>query len=229
MRDSLLTHSGPDGGPLYRETDISMFPVDKWSTYSNIIFLLLFIYWLFKIWKNRKEYSFLFYCLPVILIGYIGGTVYHAIRSHPFWIFLDVLPIFILCICVAIYFWRKLQPKWYVVTGSILLPILLAILCFQLFNIPEALKPSVGYSSMAFMVIIPIILYIHKTRYIYSFYFFAAMASLLIALLFRSIDLKADIPFLLMGTHWLWHLFGGLTAHLIILYVYRIRKRELKG
>ncbi|MBS9463338.1 hypothetical protein KIM67_13045 [Flagellimonas sp. 389] len=40
-----------------------------------------------------------------------------------------------------------------------------------------------------------------------------------IAVFFRSIDLKQSV--FEMGTHWLWHFFGGVAVHCLIAYIFK--------
>ena len=53
-----------------------------------------------------------------------------------------------------------------------------------------------------------------------------ALVGFAVAIGFRSIDLSVSIAFLPMGTHWLWHSFGAVAVHLLMLYIYRAERRE---
>ena len=86
-----------DSGPIYLETTQGGFPVEPFNTFSNTIFLLLIIYWSLRVYRNPGQHKFLAWVLPVIGVSYIGGTVYHATRSHEFWLRLDWMPIMLLC------------------------------------------------------------------------------------------------------------------------------------
>lgn len=102
-----------DSGPIYLETVEGRFPVEPFNTYSNLIFLVLVIYWGLKVYRNPKEHQFLAWILPIIGASYIGGTIYHATRSHEFWLRLDWMPIMLLCGALVIYFIFKLVSLWW--------------------------------------------------------------------------------------------------------------------
>lgn len=97
-----------DSGPIYQETIAGRFPVEPFNTISNFLFLLIILYFSRKVYANYKQHLFLAYCLPVLFIGFIGGTLYHATRSAEIWLLLDWVPIVLLCIATAIYFCFKI-------------------------------------------------------------------------------------------------------------------------
>jgi hypothetical protein len=41
------------------------------------------------------------------------------------------------------------------------------------------------------------------------------------ALVFRSLDHHPLMTWMPMGTHWLWHLMGGLAVHFLMTYIHR--------
>ena len=96
-----------DSGPIYLETAMGRFPVEPWNTYSNLLFLALIVFWFLRVRRNIRDHLFIAYCLPVFLLGWVGGTVYHATRSHEVWLFLDWAPIALLALAVAIFFWHR--------------------------------------------------------------------------------------------------------------------------
>lgn len=217
----------PEYGPLYKETDMSQFIVEPWSTFSNFLFTILIVYWFVKIWNQKKEYRFLFFSLFIVAISNIGGIIYHAKRDALFWLLLDALPIMILALSVGIYFWIKIKAKWYVWGASILLPFALVFLAHSIFKIPDQVAPNIGYTAMAITIITPVILFLFKTKFQYSMWFFASVVGFGISIFFRIIDLESNISFLPMGTHWLWHTFGAFSTHFLIMYIYLNRKMEL--
>jgi hemolysin III len=48
----------------------------------------------------------------------------------------------------------------------------------------------------------------------------------MIAMSFRTIDGRALIKILPMGTHWLWHSFGAAAVQFLVLYIWRSDLRE---
>ena len=63
MNKIILTNIGPDMGPMYKETNLDSLIVEPWATFSNIFFLIIVIYWIVKIWKQRSQYKFILSCL----------------------------------------------------------------------------------------------------------------------------------------------------------------------
>ncbi len=47
-----------DSGSLYKETEFGRFPVEPFNTYSNLVFLLFFIFWIIKIWGDWSNNFF---------------------------------------------------------------------------------------------------------------------------------------------------------------------------
>ncbi len=74
-----------DTGPLYQETIQGRLPVEPFNTYSNLIFIAIIIFFISKIYKRPKQHIFLCVAIPIIFISWIGGTIFHATRSHQVW------------------------------------------------------------------------------------------------------------------------------------------------
>lgn len=207
-----------DSGPIYLETLDGRFPVEPYNTLSNLIFLFIIIYWGLKVYKNTKEHLFLAWVLPVIAVSYVGGTIYHATRSHEFWLRLDWMPIMFLCAALVIYFIFKVVKPWW---QRLLLVVLLlgASYMLRIIPIPTGWRISLGYVITAITILLPLVWYLIKTKgknvslIILSFAIFA------VAVMFRSID--KNQTFLSMGTHWLWHFFGGVAVHYLIAYIFK--------
>jgi hypothetical protein len=207
-----------DSGPVYLETMEDQFPVEPFNTFSNLIFLFLIIYWGIKVYRNPKQHQFLAWVLPIIGISYVGGTVYHATRSHEFWLRLDWMPIMLLCAAVVIYFIFKLVKSWW--QRLIWIIILLgASFLLRILPIPIGLRISLGYVITAATILIPIAWYLIRTKGKNIILVVTAFIIFAIAIFFRSIDLHQD--FFPMGTHWLWHLFGGIAVHFLIAYIFK--------
>lgn len=207
-----------DSGPIYLETTSGRFPVEPFNTYSNLIFVVILIYWGVQVYKNRKQQWFLAIVLPIIFISYLGGTIYHATRSHELWLLLDWMPIMLLCAGLVVYFIFKLVGKWW---QRLLFMVLLFGASFVLRQLPisNALKISLGYMVTALTILIPIVWYMYKTKWVNTRYAVSAFFIFGLAIYFRSIDLRQD--FFAMGTHWLWHLFGGCAVHFLIAYIFK--------
>ena len=97
-----------DQGPVYAETDLSAFPVECYATWSNLIFPILIGYWLWRLHGHYAHHRMLTIALPILAVGWIGGTIYHATRSHVVWLVMDWLPIAILVLIAAGWLWRRI-------------------------------------------------------------------------------------------------------------------------
>ena len=57
-----------------------------------------------------RQYPFLTACMPILLAGGIGGTLYHAFRTQRAYFLLDVIPISLLGLAGAIYLTDPARP-----------------------------------------------------------------------------------------------------------------------
>ena len=217
-----------DQGPIYRETDMSRLPVEPWSTASNLIFLVVFIYFAFKTKYNYKKFPLLVVFISILLVGWIGGTIYHATRSHDIWLKLDYMPIMFLVLMSSIYFWRELVGKWILVFTFTMLPIISYYFMYKNLTFSHSISISIGYSVMAFVVVVPLILHcIYKNPKAWKF-LVGALVSFAFAITFRVLDNQLGNS-LSMGTHFLWHLFGGFCCFFMMYYVYSSEKISIKA
>ena len=216
-----------DSGPIYRETIEGNGIAEPWNALSNLIFLFIVLYWGFKIYKDLKQHRFLAFGLPVLLIGYIGGTIYHATRSHEVWLLMDWIPIVLLCLSAAIYFFWKLHFKRRYITTIIAFPFFISF-SIEHFPIPSYLGNLIGYSIIVLVILFPLLRYLYLTGWRNKKLVFFSLSSFIVAISFRSIDLIIPEEFLYMGTHWLWHLFGGIAVYFLVAYIYYDRLEAIK-
>lgn len=210
-----------DFGPLYKETVLGRFPVEPWNTYSNIFFLLLVIYWARRTRFDHCRHPLIITILPILLIGFVGGTIFHATRSNRIWLFMDFMPILICSLLAAVDFWRR-------VLGSMTKGVLLVLLCFavlRLFihslDLDLRLKITLGYSSLAISLLLPAVIHCVKNYWQNFVLLLGASCSFCIALFFRFIDQGLGAQLFPMGTHFLWHIFGALSVLFLTEYIYR--------
>ncbi|KAB1160010.1 MULTISPECIES: ceramidase [Tenacibaculum] len=214
----LLEQFPNDSGPIYQETIAGRMPVEPFNTFSNLIFLAIIYYLGKKIYESKKQHLFLLSCLPIIFISWVGGTVYHATRSHEFWIMLDWIPIMLLSLMGVVFFIFKVKKGWksrlLIITSIIVLSILPRML-----PIPEEYDSSVNYLITAISLVGPIFWYLYLTHWKHAKLMILACVIFLIAVFFRTLDNLAII--LPMGTHWLWHTFGGISVFFLLYYIYK--------
>lgn len=225
MLYSLLQKFPNDTGTIYQETIEGRLPVEPFNTFSNLIFIAILIYFSRKIYKKPKEHPFFLFAIPVIFISWIGGTMYHGTRSHQIWLILDGLPIMVVCLAGIVYFINKIQKTWWkrilLFVGLLSLSILPRFL-----PISKTHRISFGYVVTAFTVIIPFVWYAYKTHWKNSKFILLGFLIFGVAVTFRTLDTVTVI--LPMGTHWLWHTFGGIAVFFLLYYIY-IDRKELNG
>ncbi|GAA4275041.1 ceramidase domain-containing protein [Aquimarina gracilis] len=209
-----------DTGPIYRETLMNRLPVEPFNTFSNLIFLFIVIYFSIRVYRDFKTHAFLGFCLPILAIGFVGGTLFHGTRSHQIWLFMDWVPIMILCMASVFYFIFKVFQSWWK-RLLVIVAIFTVSFAVRQLPIPHVIQISLGYVITAITVLLPIVLYLIKTKGRHKKLVILAVINFSLAVSFRSLDKFLETDILYMGTHWLWHLFGGISVFYLMLYLYR--------
>jgi len=228
-------------GPIYIETDFGRWLVEPWNAASAALFLLVTGYWLWRLRGRYREHAFLTACLPFIAIGGIGGTVYHAFRGHPVWLFMDWMPIAILCIATAVYLWARLLRRWWY--SLLIIPGLFGFWTL-LFGVlggtgRRDLAIGINYSVLAAVIGLPALGVLWKTGWrnahlpaLAVLFFALAVTSRQLDSLAVSTDRTWMTRWLPMGTHFLWHVFGAGAAHCVAAFLFRLppaRARESRS
>jgi len=97
----LLNGRLPDGGPRYVETPPdptapgAPFVAEPWNTVTASFFILIALVWIWRLRGRFRDYPFVVCCMPILLAGGIGGTLYHGTRL-PVHAFGYALPIYFL-------------------------------------------------------------------------------------------------------------------------------------
>jgi len=213
-----------DGGPVYAETNIYSFIVEPWNSISSLAIVIPAIYWAAKLKFNYKDYPFLFYSIPLLILGGLGSTLYHAFRNSEWLLYMDVFPTAVLTLSVGIYFWNKILKNWWQ-TAFIIIPItIFRISLFEL--IKGELAVNLSYFITGTLIFLPILIYLIKHNFRYSYSIIMSCALLSIALYFREIDLYSQ-GFIPIGTHFIWHILSGIGAYYLGEYLYLLKKEEL--
>lgn len=208
---NLILHP-PDHGPIYRETtDLSLFIVEPWNAWSSLTFLIpAFVF----LWQLRGQYAsyafFVYFCSPMLILGGLGSTFFHAFRSSGWLLAMDVLPIVLLVLGISIWIWLKVLPKKWWIAPILMLFVLLTWLSGQFLHGQDRI--SAGYVVRGLMLLLPCFLFLKRTGFHRWGIFCAAAACFVLALTFRFADEKVVISFMPWGTHWLWHVSTAVGA-----------------
>lgn len=212
-----------DGGQMYAETDLDRFIAEPWNAVSSLFILLPAVYWAVKLRGQYKEYPFITFCIPLLFLGGLGSTLFHAFRSSRLLLLLDITPTAILTISLAIYFWIKVLPKWWVAILIVAVSVGLRYLATTL--LPGHTGINVAYAVGGSVLFIPTLILLYQTKLAHSFYIFTSLACFVLSLGFRQTD-KIQQHLLPMGTHFLWHIFTGIGAFLLAEYLYKLHLQE---
>jgi hypothetical protein len=192
------------------------------------IAVLIAAVWLVRLRGRYRHYPFLMCCLPILLVGGIGGTLYHAFRTERIYLLLDVIPISLLGAAGSIYLTIRLGRhfgRWRVLGASIGL-----VVCYIFVNevMFRTFRPShpnlmlnLSYASLALILALPLLVVLVRTRFRHIGWVIGATLSFAIAWFCRLVD-NTPVVDLRMGTHWLWHVFGAVTTYAMTEYFFLI-------
>lgn len=214
----------PSHGPLYVETDLSRLPVEPWNTVTTLPFLAIALYWMVLAVRRSDAPWLLRPGSILLLIGFIGGAVFHGTRAHRIWLILDFMPIFLLTMLASWTLWIALlsqadKPIKGLRAGMLAaaltaLPILLQRMLWIYSPFPRGVAIGAGYALLAAGVILPAALLSRRQTRDNNLRVAAALAGFITALLFRQMDWQFA-AYLPMGSHFLWHLFGAWSVYLL--------------
>jgi hypothetical protein len=217
-----------DGGPYYTETNLKQYIVEPWNAISSLFFLIPAIYWAIRIRKNLTENIFIAYCIPLLILGGLGSTFFHAFRSSEILLWMDVLPILILTLSVSTYFWHKVYNNWVITIITMIFSFIARRFVLMVHGIPIHTAINISYAISGVTIFLPILIVLIKTRFqkysivLLSVFFF------ILSLICREIDARS-IHTLSMGTHFLWHVFSAVGAFFLAQYLFFIKDYHIPG
>lgn len=215
----------PDGGIQYTETNMAQLFPEPLNAITAVLFLLIAIYWTIKLKGNFKANPFLTYCLVLLYIGGVGGSVYHLLRQWSFFIMMDWMPIMLLCISAGMYFLGQ-STRWYYAILMVFSYIALQFTIRNLLSKQNAnLFININYAIMALLVLAPVLIHLIYTKWKAGKWVGFAFLSFIFALTFRIADKWAWLPF---GTHFLWHCFGALATYCMFNYIYLTQGKTIR-
>lgn len=235
-----------DRGPRYTETPADPYAPDApfiaepWNAVTASFFVVIAAAWLFRLRGRYRQYPFLMCCLPILLVGGVGGTLYHGLRTERLYFLLDVIPIQVLALAGSVFLAVRLWQRrgWLYVIGGVVVYLAVSTMLFTLV-LPRSrqLAVNLNYAALAAVVVFPMVLVLIRTRLRHVGWVVAGVISFVIAWFFRLLDervgvflpeasvwlLGRDIGFRLpMGSHWLWHTFGAVCTALVIEFYYHV-------
>ncbi|MBL7950395.1 MAG: hypothetical protein JNM62_01640 [Flavobacteriales bacterium] len=209
-----------DSGPIYRETLMGRLPVEPWNTWSNLVFLFVVIFWALRAYREPRNHLFLAGALPVLFIGFVGGTVFHGTRSHEAWLLMDWVPIVLLCTACMVLFARRAGLAWPWLVLLFALPFAARYLLLRS-GLPHTFVMNGGYAATGLMVLWPTLLHLRRNHFAHWRWMAASAVLFALAVTFRSLDFHEALFWMPMGTHWLWHALGALAVHFLMAYIWR--------
>ncbi|OGV37034.1 MAG: hypothetical protein A2X48_04265 [Lentisphaerae bacterium GWF2_49_21] len=208
-----------DGGPIYTETVAGRFPVEPINTISNFIFLFIIIYWAYKTRMNIIRYPMVVIGIGILVIGFIGGTLYHATRGSEVWLVSDYMAIYLSIITACIYLWFRITGNWFLVLLFSVLPALALRIIAGVMIVHDKHFIAASYAVQALLILVPIFIHCYLNKLRYLGILCMALGSFALALAFRELDGHLG-QYISCGSHFLWHIFGGISAFLLFHYIY---------
>ncbi len=212
-----------DFGPIYFETDLSRILVEPWNAFSSLSFVFVAVLIFFRFKNKKKVGFFLYWAIPLLVLGGIGSTLFHAFRSHVFFILLDVVPISLLSLSIGIYQIYLLLKKPLLVVLLSVVFILLRQLPFLLIEGQAAINISYIISGIFFLL--PSFFLLQKTAFAAKKELFWAIVLFMLGIFFRYYDDFQD-QFLPMGVHWLWHISTAAGTWFMALFLLKTKEKR---
>lgn len=224
-----------DRGPRYTETPADPYAPDApliaepWNAVTAAFFVAIAAVWLVRLRGRYSQYPFLMCCLPILLVGGVGGTLYHGLRTQRLYFLLDVIPIQVLALAGSVFLAVRLWQRrgWFYVIGGVAVYLCVSTMLFTLV-LPRSrqLAVNLNYAALAAVIVFPMVLVLVRTRFRHVGWVVAGIVSFAIAWFFRLWDEHAGL-YMPMGTHWLWHTFGAISTALVIEYFYLVEGEGL--
>jgi hypothetical protein len=225
METAVRTYHPQDGGPIYAETPMALHPgqwfIEPWNAISSLLIVAPALYFLWQLRGRYKSNLFLVLCIPLLIAGGSGSTLFHGLRISRFFLALDVLPTMILFLAITTFFWAKALKNWWIALALMFANYFFGEWFFA--QIPLGYRINLSYFMRGTLFFLPLMIVLLRTRGRNALLVFGSLAAFGAALAFRYYDHRASV-YLPMGTHFLWHAATGLGGFLIAEYLLRFGK-----
>src|SRR5262245_51899020 len=152
-----------DGGPIYGESDFRRPIVEPFNAVTAFAFVLLGVFWMARLRGQWRKRPFSAVAVPLLLVGGVGGTVYHALRTSRVFFLMDVVPVTLLVVAGSVYLWARLKPKLWAV--GLLLAVLAAVNWLAFLRGGENHTAiNVSYVTFAVMLLLPVAAVLWRTN-----------------------------------------------------------------
>ncbi|MCB0737677.1 MAG: hypothetical protein KDC92_09205 [Bacteroidetes bacterium] len=213
-----ILHS--DGGPYYTESNFhNTFP-EPFNMASAAVFMFIALYWYVKATRQATSFRFMKISSFILMIGGLGGTIYHGFRIWNWAMWMDWVPILILCIAASGYFvFRVYKSKLAAIVAFLLAVALQAI---NFWAVPDWLNTNTSYGILGVFILVPLIVALVRTRFLYWYWPLTALVAFILALTFRLGDRANWLE--PIGSHFLWHTFGAIACHCMFTYLFKFKR-----
>lgn len=226
MFPELLSTIVGDGGPVYWETGRGIWFAEDVNAISSLFYLIPACVLFVKALKCKPRFWFIIlFAAPLLFIGGLGSTLYHALRTERWIMFLDVAPILILTLGIAFYFLYGWLQKLWISLFIIILFATLRFACLEFFPLQTAI--NISYFIIGTLIFIPSFFYARKFYFREISFIILSVLFLGLSLIFRFTD-DFQVVSAIHGTHWLWHVFSATGALFLGLYLFYTRKITLQ-
>ena len=231
MVETMRTWWPRDGGPIYAETPLHLekgeWLLEPWNALSSLLIVAPAIYFLVKLRGRYGANLFLTLCIPLLVAGGMGSTLFHGFRASRYLLMLDVMPTMLLFLAVSVYFWAKVFENWWYAAALMLVAFAGTWVVFNYF--PPGIRVNAGYAVRGAVFFLPLVIILFRTKFQDGWFIFGAVGAFAAALIFRLVD-KETTAVLPMGSHFLWHSFTGFGGFLVAEYLLRLdRDPELEA
>jgi len=198
---------------------------------TSLVLIALALYWFLRLRERFGRHPFIVFSSALIVIVSLAGALSHAWPGNaddPVWrlvYFLDWAPAFILAIAAAACLWSRAFGTVEAGILAALMPNLVAIAVAG--SLPHRFRMHVAALFLAGNVFLAAISDLRRRDWRHGLFVMGAMFCLLVGVALRAVHPLVATVFR-PGTHFIWHLFGGGTAHLMLLYIFHSREDQLR-